>query len=370
MTQADLPASVASAIEGIYEAGFEPARWQQGLTDLCRAVGAESAVTVPKVGAENTLLLPSTPGMDDFLERFVTEEWYRRDLRAERGWPLAQRGRRVVLEQDIVTPDDHAREPLYQDFCRRYGMWWWAGITFRSHDRDYVVSLFRAEREGPFSERDRQLFGRLTGHLSRALSAAELMAAAAGRGAVDLLQAMGSGGILVDAQARIIAFNTRAEALLGDGLSIVGNRLVARSPDCDRALQRLIVATLRHGPQPQEALAVRRRLGSPILVDALPIPTEAGAPFLFGKALLVLVDLEARRLPPAALLMQAHGLTRREADLAVLLAAGRNLVEAAEELEITRETARSHLKSLFAKTDTNRQSALVSLLQRTRSPLR
>lgn len=360
----DLPTPVAAAIERIYEAGFDSSLWQESLAAFCRVVGAESAVTVPRVAAENTLFLPCTEGAEGFLQAFVDEGWYKQDLRAERGWPLTDRGIPVVLEQDIITPDDHRREPLYQDFYNRYGLLWWAGITFRSLERQYVVSLSRRIVDDPFSERDRQLFGRVTGHLSRALSMAERLATAAGRGGLQLLEAIDCGGILVDANARVLAVNAPAEAMLGEGISVLGGRVTASAPDSNRALQALIGRTLREGPQQEGAIAVQRPLRRPILVDVLPIPAEAGAPFLFGRALLMLVDLDARPVPAEATLVRLFDLTPREAAFAVQLAGGLDLAEVAERLAITRETARSHLKAVFAKTDTNRQSELIALIRR------
>jgi DNA-binding CsgD family transcriptional regulator/PAS domain-containing protein len=361
-----LPEPVARAINRVYEAGFETELWHEALAALCRSVGAYAAVTVPRLAAQNTLLLPSTVGMQDLLRTYVEEEWHKRDLRAERGWPLADAGRPVVLEQDIVTPDDHKYQPLYQDFSRRFGVLWWAGITFRSLDQQYVLSLYRRTDQEPFTEADRQLFGHLTGHLSRAITMAERLAAATAMGGVDVLQAMDHGGILVDARARVIAANPRAEAMLGDGLSIFGNRLVARRAECEAALQGLIARTLRGGPQAEGAIAIRRPLRRPILIDAMPVPLESRTPFLFAKALLVLVDLDARPVPTEATLMRLFALSRREAALAMALASGGGLNDAAELLGITRETARSHLKAVFAKTETRRQTDLMALIQRAR----
>ena len=56
------------------------------------------------------------------------------------------------------------------------------------------------------------------------------------------------------------------------------------------------------------------------------------------------------------------GLTRREATLAALLAQGRSVAEAADEIGITVGNARIHLKRIFSKTDTHRQAELVRLL--------
>lgn len=365
MAYDDLPPPVAAAIEKIYEAGFDSSQWQFGLAAFCDAVDAHSAVTVPRNSAQNTIFLPCTEGSEEFLEAFVDEGWYLQDLRAERGWPLTDRGVPVVLEQDIITPEDHRREPMYRDFYTRYGMLWWAGITFRSLERQYVVSLSRRIDQDPFNEKDRLLFQRVTGHLSRALTVAERLTTAAGRGGLQLLESMAYGGILVDAGGRAIEVNAAAEAMLGEALAIRGGRLRAAAPDSNRDLQDLVARTLRDGPQQEGAVVVKRPLRRPILVEVVPIPAEARAPFLFGRALLMLVDLDARPVPAGALLMRAFGLTRREADLAVHLATGLGLPDAADRLGITRETARSHLKAVFSKTETSRQTELVALMQRT-----
>ena len=49
--------------------------------------------------------------------------------------------------------------------------------------------------------------------------------------------------------------------------------------------------------------------------------------------------------------------------LAAALASGRSLVEAADTLGIAHNTARAHLRSIFAKTGARRQSQLVHLLR-------
>jgi DNA-binding CsgD family transcriptional regulator len=61
---------------------------------------------------------------------------------------------------------------------------------------------------------------------------------------------------------------------------------------------------------------------------------------------------------------ESHDPKRAGARLAVLLATGISPEEASETLGIARETVRKHLISIFAKTDTHRQSALVALLNR------
>ncbi|MCT8998341.1 helix-turn-helix transcriptional regulator [Chelativorans intermedius] len=361
---AAFPAPLASALDQLYCAAFEPALWHDGLERFCKALGACAAVTFPRIVPEHTLFLPYTEEMGEFLQAFVKEEWHKRDLRAERGWPLVDAGCPVLLEQDIITPEDHRREALYQDFSLRYGLLWWAGITFESLERQYALALYRRDDEEPFCEDDRRLFLRLRSSLSRALTMAEQVATLAGRGGLEALESLDRGGILVDARGRVIALNRRAERLLGDVISVVHGRLAARNPEDDRALQILIGQTLLHGPREEGGVILRRMLRRPVCVDALPVPADAGPPFLFGRALLVFIDLEGRPVPRDHVLMHLFRLTRSETALCVELASGRTLAKAAERLRITAGTARQRLKDIFHKTGTHRQSELVALLSR------
>ncbi|AKF09780.1 helix-turn-helix transcriptional regulator [Sandaracinus amylolyticus] len=68
-------------------------------------------------------------------------------------------------------------------------------------------------------------------------------------------------------------------------------------------------------------------------------------------------------VPDVLTLQRAWGLTRMEARVARRLATGMRLKDVARDLGISQETARTHLKQLFSKTETNRQVALVALLR-------
>ena len=56
-------------------------------------------------------------------------------------------------------------------------------------------------------------------------------------------------------------------------------------------------------------------------------------------------------------------LTQREADVALLLAAGHDLIGVAAQLGLSHSTVRSHLKRVFDKTDVHSQAALLALLR-------
>jgi DNA-binding CsgD family transcriptional regulator len=84
-----------------------------------------------------------------------------------------------------------------------------------------------------------------------------------------------------------------------------------------------------------------------------------------GAAALVSIDdpsAPRRSLPTH--FREMLGLTAREGEVADLLLGGHSLGSLAEALGISAHTARSHLKSLFQKTHTSRQTELLSFLAR------
>jgi len=113
-----------------------------------------------------------------------------------------------------------------------------------------------------------------------------------------------------------------------------------------------------------DPIVIKRWDRASVVARVMAVPPAARNPFLGARAIMTFVSLEPKRRPAASLLALAFGLTPAEARLGSALATGTSLSEAADELGISRETARNQLKSVFAKTDTHRQSELVALLSR------
>jgi DNA-binding CsgD family transcriptional regulator len=85
-------------------------------------------------------------------------------------------------------------------------------------------------------------------------------------------------------------------------------------------------------------------------------------PFLGARVLLILCSLVSKARPDPAVLREVFGLTPVESKVASVISTGASPEHAAEEMEIAVVTARNHLKAVFAKTGTHRQSELVALL--------
>ena len=93
-------------------------------------------------------------------------------------------------------------------------------------------------------------------------------------------------------------------------------------------------------------------------------PTRAGgSPFGRSHAVsIAFADPERAPEPSADLLARLYGFTAREAGVAALLLQGLSPKEAADELAMTENTVRTHIRHLFDKTGVERLADLVRLL--------
>ena len=99
-----------------------------------------------------------------------------------------------------------------------------------------------------------------------------------------------------------------------------------------------------------------------VCIDVLPLPEEFKLPFGDAHALLNFRELEEQVSITRDSLREHFGLTPCEASLAKALTDGKSLKDASSKMDISIWTARSHLRSIFLKTDTHRQAELVSLI--------
>jgi len=139
------------------------------------------------------------------------------------------------------------------------------------------------------------------------------------------------------------------------------NRVAERLVD-ERAGLRVVEAR----PGVARALRIRRDGGARDLgVVVRSVPPAEASDRLDSPAAVVFIRGPAEDVPLAReTIRQLFDLTPAEASLAALLAAGHKLDRAANELGITRNTARAHLRSVFSKSGATRQAELVHLISR------
>ena len=170
--------------------------------------------------------------------------------------------------------------------------------------------------------------------------------------------------ITLDENGFVTDVNAAAEAIFDNDVKIKDRRLFLRDPEC-RAQLREAIEILRGSPRLShfvtDPVIVQRQDKLPVILRIWPCYSQNGSDQ--GKRIVVTLNaLGPKPGPPAQILAKTFGLTPSEARLACIIARGAPPNIAAQELKISRETARNQLKSIFAKTDTHRQSELVALL--------
>jgi DNA-binding CsgD family transcriptional regulator len=179
------------------------------------------------------------------------------------------------------------------------------------------------------------------------------------------LNAMRLPAIALDQHGFVAEVNAAAETIFDNDVKIKDRRLFVRDPESRVLLKDAIdqfITSPRINPLGTEPVIVQRQGKLPVIVRIWPFDGAARVPTQEVRALVTLNSLGPKPGPPAAILARTFRLTPSEAKLACVIARGASPGIAARELKISRETARNQLKSVFAKTDTHRQSELVALL--------
>lgn len=224
--------------------------------------------------------------------------------------------------------------------------------------------------------RARRLLEVVAVHAARAVDLAEdLRRERARRRAVAAtLDRLRTGVLLLDDRGRVAASNRAARELLAGnlGLTLDDGKLRAATLDTNRALAQMIAravgASTSRGPQRSEHFELSCRGRRPLRLLAVPLSGEVAAG---GHPCAVFVsDSEKGVAPPEHVLSKHYGLTRAEARVTARLLRGLAVDAVAVDLGIKRETVRSHVKRIYAKVGTTRQSDLVALLLRGPAELR
>jgi DNA-binding CsgD family transcriptional regulator len=355
-------AQTLALIEELYLCGLEPGAWYSALQAFAEGIGAAGCLLNPEDAGSLVGLRPSNE-LTDVLAGFVAGGWHLNDHRSERGWKRVRDGQRIILEHDIATDDERRGKPFYQEWAEPSGLPWWAAIGLRVGSEYWSVPLLRTARQGAFTPEDAQRLALLAPHLERVIGFAQRIAAGQNDGRLDVLERLGCGCIVLDWSGMVARCNGAAEEVFGHDLIVRQGQLIARDPASNQRLQTLIQRSVRSETSSAAMrVSIKRMNASPLLVEALHVSSGISELFYNNTAVLMIEGARTRHSLSATEIREAFALTHAEAKLAVLVGSGHEVSQAAAELGIGKETARSQLKSVFAKTGTHRQAKLVSLL--------
>lgn len=266
-------------------------------------------------------------------------------------------------------------DEFHNDFIRPQDKEYPAGATLlRDGDVTIQLGFQRSKRVGDFAEEDLRLLQLLLPHLTQAVQVHRLLgesAALADMAFASLDQAP-VGVFLLDAHGEVVHINLAGERLLATGeIAVRQKRLVLKEPISTARLRQLIASVAQPTLGKNMACGGELNLSSAegrakLELRVIPLIRQdatADHAMQMGCSAVFVSRPGALRLP-CQKVASSYGLSPAEAKLAVMIAEGCSLEEAADRLSVSINTVRSQLKSVFAKTGTRRQSELVAMLLR------
>lgn len=350
-------------IDLLYQAPADPPVWLRFL-DALRAAISEDVITL--FAAQPLATQPGVlAGSGIGVARIDATEFLRPSTRHP---TRAELPAGAVIQVPAENPFGKSR--LYREILAPVGVLPGPGfIVVIERNESLVIAaalvLPRSKRWKP-RESDRGLLERIAPHLvngrrlhlrleQRSRDAEALLAAAN-----HLVLAM----LFVDENGRVSYANKSAAELLGVTSGFAdAETLASKLPDeRTRAWRRLLKS--EQGGAPNALVYAHPEDGRPLQVIGTPFAwgdQEGLSASRFTRAVFI-CDPRRRAGDPIPVLHDLYGLTQSETRLALLLLADCSVEEAARLLGIALATARGVLKTIFAKTGTNRQASLVRLL--------
>ena len=329
-------------IDRAYEAAAGLFGWNTLLQDLARIADAAVAVLVSP-SRIHTTTVPQDADVKHWLEKTGNMPLDH--------WEMLLR----ILEQKAVV-DGKDLPPLHP---------WNAGschLNALRINEFSVVALLRPPSAHPFEPEVRQNLIEVQPHIERAVRIASSLSANRVKPVIDALTALGLPTVILDCEGHPIVGNDLLHPLVPSIIRFDDNRLAVSDSKADQLLGRVFKEATKD-PANVRSIALSTRHGHmPSVLHLVPLSQEENP--LDKPARWVVVVTNAGRLPVPrrSVLAAIFNLTPAEARVAHLLAKSQTADEISQNLEIGRETARTHIKSVLEKAGVRRHVDFVRVV--------
>ena len=355
-----LDESISAYIASIYEAPTDEMKWEQMVDRLLEITDSHVALISAVDTRDRVFHRMSFRGSGATpraLEEYASE-MYPHDPSFQ--WATENPQGRFCDTSRLMPEEEYRSNPFMRWNLDRLGSsHWCVGFSSVGNGVTLGVSLHPHASVGPMPASTMRLFRMLYDHIENAVTLA-----------VRPLDLDGhkEAIILLDCRAEVWRSSPAAAAILaeGDPIFVDGERLRAVDKLADVHLQAAVRSALDafwDGGSGGGVLLPRGSGLRPYMARISPLPPGSGPVAPFQPTVMIrLVDPACRPTGQSALYAELFGLTRREAELAELLMVGHSIDSVAVSLGISPSTARIHLRGLFRKTMTCRQTDLIRLL--------
>jgi DNA-binding CsgD family transcriptional regulator/PAS domain-containing protein len=354
----------------IYEAALDSDFWPSVLMALADAVGA-AQIAMLSVDRRANVVSTFAPRLDPDLLASWQKYWAFPILARVSLRPTGE----IYTLDSLMPREEFVATRFFNEFWQpaQFGLSA-AGANLLVDDQFSALIFFSNAPDKEFlTTQQMHIFEVALRHLSRAVRISrrlwelEIEQIAA----VERLESLQEGVLLVDSSGRVIRANAAAKAMLdhGNGIFLDNGRVAAAGSEI---LQNLIASCaqtcLSLGDPGGEFKIPREHHRSPLHVTVTPLRSKtqlADVPWIGVEvpvAIVTVRDPDVDCGQQEINLRHRFGLTAAEARLAAEILKGDGRAAAARRRGISTATAKSHLSSIFEKTGTHRQAELIRLL--------
>jgi len=351
----------------LYEAALVPELWTQTCEKLAVEAGSSTA-SIFTVDARGNHRYVTTPNIAGAFAEFVNSDHRMNNVRPSRAMERSPFSFARVT--DLLSAEEFADDVINREFLHPHGMEWEAGWAFQE-PTGHIIVITLMNRFGTHNFTDAQLerMNLLKPDLARAAYMSSRLAFNEARSMTQTLSMLGLPAAVIGDGGQAIAMNGEMEGLSPRIRTGSGDRLILEGAGANALLADAIERYRAQVVPTVQSLPMMSRDGAPALVLHL-MPIRRAARDIFSRSMAILAVTQVGQVgpPDMRVLCGLFDLTPAEARVARGVAMAQTPETIASTLNISLETARSHLKKIMQKTGTTRQAELVLLLSGLAAP--
>jgi DNA-binding CsgD family transcriptional regulator len=371
-------AMLSDVIETIYDAGLEPALWNDAVVRIRDFVGGKACGLFSKDQISKFGLTHYYCGADPDYIRLYSETYCKFDPLSR----LPPYGR-VASIPDLVDYDEYRRGRFYREWLKPQGCNDAANVVLEKSKSSRPILMTVLSGRRMVDEQMRRRIALIVPHANRALMINRAIESRQAEAAAfaETLNGLAAGVFLLDAACRVVHANAAGHRMLetDNVLRLVGGQLVSRDARANMSLREIFSAG-RHAAiaAADRSLSLTAHNGERYVAHVLPLASvmrdgaqRSGAEQPSGAVAALFVRRAALSVRSSReFLARTFDLTPSEIRVLFAVVELTGVSEAAQRLGIAETTVKTHLKRIFAKTGTNRQADLVKLAAGFSNPLR
>jgi DNA-binding CsgD family transcriptional regulator len=344
----------------VYEAAFVPELWPEVLDAISKRT--ESAFGTLFTYREGVTKFVGTEETVRVVSEFLALNQPKLNSRIDAGVALNSPG--FITDHDMFTDEQMACDPFYVDFMYPRGYGWVAATYFPLPTGDTAFVSFERQRvRGPFERNFVAMLDNLRPHLGRSAVLSTRMGLKRAQAMTQALHAVGIPSAVLNSTGGIYVANDLFQKLIPAIVLDRRQRATLADVAADALLEDAIARQRKSGSEQSRSIPVAAEGDRPpYIFHLVPIRGAARDVFASGSSLLIATPIDKGTVPTAEVLQGLFDLTPAEARVARGIAEGKTIDALALASAVSRETVRTQLGAVLAKTGLNRQAELVALL--------